>query len=44
MSYSRSQLATKSGYFEDEIVPVEVLVRGKPSKMVTTDDEVANVI
>lgn len=43
MSYTRSQLATKDGVFDSEIIPVEVLVRGKPSKLITKDDEVANV-
>ncbi|KAJ3362000.1 erg10, acetyl-CoA C-acetyltransferase [Allomyces javanicus] len=43
-SYTRAQEATKAGRFTAEIVPVEVAQgRGKPPKVVTADDEVANL-
>lgn len=43
-SYERSQAAHANGDFKDEIVPVEIQgARGKPGKIVTTDDEVSNL-
>ncbi len=43
-SYQKAQAATASKAFADEIVPVEIPgARGKPGKIVETDDEVANV-
>jgi acetyl-CoA C-acetyltransferase len=43
-SYTKAQEATKQGLFDEEIV--EVLVpgaKGKPGKVVKTDDEVSNL-
>ena len=42
-SYQRSAEAYKKGYFKDEIVPVEVPVRGKDPMMVTEDEEYTKV-
>jgi acetyl-CoA C-acetyltransferase len=43
-SYQKAQAAEKAGHFKDEIVPVEVSGgRGKPNKVVDTDDETKNV-
>ncbi|KAI9325328.1 Thiolase, N-terminal domain-containing protein [Zopfochytrium polystomum] len=43
-SYQKAQNAHASGLFADEIIPVEVPgARGKPGKVVTTDDEVSNL-
>lgn len=43
-SYQRAQEATNNGWFDDEIVPVEVAQgRGKPSLVVKADEEVKNV-
>ncbi|KAJ3328264.1 erg10, acetyl-CoA C-acetyltransferase, partial [Blyttiomyces sp. JEL0837] len=43
-SYKKAQAATNNGYFADEIVPVEIPgARGKPGKIVNTDDEVTNL-
>ncbi|RKO91277.1 Thiolase, N-terminal domain-containing protein [Blyttiomyces helicus] len=43
-SYERGQAATRDGDFNDEIVPVEIPgARGKAGKIVTADDEVANL-
>ena len=43
-SYQKSQAATQSKAFANEIIPVEIPgARGKPGKAVNTDDEVANV-
>ncbi|KAI9014906.1 Thiolase, N-terminal domain-containing protein [Gaertneriomyces semiglobifer] len=43
-TYQRAQAATNDGSFQDEIIPVEVRgARGKPNKIVNTDDEVPNL-
>ncbi|KAF8246943.1 thiolase [Wilcoxina mikolae CBS 423.85] len=43
-SYQKAQAATAEGLFKDEIAPVEVSGgRGKPNKVVDTDDEVKNL-
>ncbi|KAF8544252.1 putative acetyl-CoA acetyltransferase [Trichophaea hybrida] len=43
-SYQKAQAATAEGYFKDEIAPVEVSGgRGKPNKVIDTDDEVKNL-
>jgi acetyl-CoA C-acetyltransferase len=43
-SYQKAQKATAEGAFAEEIVPVEIPgARGKPGKVVNTDDEVPNV-
>ncbi|KAJ3033066.1 erg10, acetyl-CoA C-acetyltransferase, partial [Rhizoclosmatium hyalinum] len=43
-SYQKAQAATSAGVFNAEIVPVEIAgARGKPGKVVNTDDEVANL-
>ncbi|KAJ3207115.1 erg10, acetyl-CoA C-acetyltransferase, partial [Dinochytrium kinnereticum] len=43
-SYQKAQAATASGFFNEEIIPVEIPgARGKPGKQVTTDDEVPNL-
>ncbi|KAI8621815.1 Thiolase, N-terminal domain-containing protein [Chytriomyces sp. MP71] len=43
-SYQKAQAAVANGSFADEIVPIEIPgVRGKPGKVVTTDDEIANL-
>jgi acetyl-CoA C-acetyltransferase len=42
-SYKRSAEAYKKGLFKDEIVPVEVPVRGKDPMMVTEDEEYTKV-
>ncbi|KAI5815418.1 Thiolase, N-terminal domain-containing protein [Pyronema omphalodes] len=43
-SYEKAQAATAAGLFKDEIAPVEVSGgRGKPNKIVDTDDEVKNL-
>jgi acetyl-CoA C-acetyltransferase len=43
-SYQKAQNATAAGLFADEIIPVEIPgVRGKPGKVVSSDDEVQNV-
>lgn len=42
-SYTKAQAATKAGHFSAEITPVSVpMGRGKPNKLVDTDEEVAN--
>ncbi len=43
-SYKRAAKATESGWFKDEIVPVEVTQRGKDSFMISEDEEYKNVI
>ncbi|ORY01539.1 thiolase [Basidiobolus meristosporus CBS 931.73] len=41
-SYTLANEATKAGFFNDEILPIEVSQgRGKPSKIVNADDEVS---
>jgi acetyl-CoA C-acetyltransferase len=43
-SYQKAQTAAADGLFKDEITPVEVSGgRGKPNKVVDTDDEVKNL-
>ncbi|KAJ3254267.1 erg10, acetyl-CoA C-acetyltransferase [Chytriomyces hyalinus] len=43
-SYQKAQAATANGSFAEEIIPVEIAgARGKPGKVVSTDDEVANL-
>jgi len=43
-SYQKAQAAVKDGLFKDEIAPVEVSGgRGKPKKVVDTDDEISNL-
>ncbi|KAI6251034.1 hypothetical protein HI914_00338 [Erysiphe necator] len=43
-SYQRAQMSHEKGYFKNEIVPVTVTGgRGKPSIIITTDDEVKNL-
>lgn len=43
-SYKKAQHAQQSGWFRDEIAPVEVSQgRGKPTKTIEQDDEPSNV-
>lgn len=42
-SYKRAQKATAEGWFNDEIAPVEVPVRGKDPIVVAADEELAKV-
>ena len=43
-SYQRAQEAEKNGWFKNEIAPVQIPgARGKPGKIVDTDDETKNV-
>ncbi|KAJ3409012.1 erg10, acetyl-CoA C-acetyltransferase [Chytridiales sp. JEL 0842] len=43
-SYQKAQAATAAGDFKEEIIPVEIPgARGKPGKVITTDDEVENL-
>lgn len=43
-SYQKAQAAQKDGLFKDEIAPIEVSGgRGKPNKVVDTDDEISNL-
>jgi acetyl-CoA C-acetyltransferase len=43
-SYQKAQEAEKAGHFKEEIIPIEVSGgRGKPNKIVETDDETKNV-
>ena len=43
-TYQKAQAADKNGWFEEEIVPVEVSAgRGKPNTVVDKDEEASNV-
>jgi len=43
-SYKKAQHAEKEGWFKDEIAPIEVPGgRGKPGKLIETDDETKNL-
>lgn len=43
-SYKKAQHAEKEGWFKDEIAPIEVSGgRGKPAKLIETDDETKNL-
>lgn len=42
-SYKRAAEAAQAGYFKDEIVPVEILQRGKTPLLITEDEEYTKV-